>query len=998
MHMPRSGNARRVIGLLCVLVLCIGSNVARADVIDDIVYRTDAKGEIDAVIKFTVPIQRLRYAQQNQSSTFLLVYFSLFDNVALDQLQDFEVHRSPPSDSVPRFNITLRDLTLNPKAEIQFDQPAEYALKAGRDGRSLVLHIKPALAKQDKENQPTAVVPAVIALPNVPLPTVVMPAVPVANPVALPSVSPTKSTVPSNGSSIIDDIELRSESKGVIEGVVRFTTPIQNLRFAQQKQSSTSSLLYFNLDDAAASSVWRDAETRQSPVVDGVPRFTVTTRDLNQKPRIEIQFERAAEYGLKAGKDGRSLILIIKAELAKQDKPSKTALVLPSAALATAPIVTAATVATIATPSVLVPSSPVPEPPAVQSVVTPLVAAQPIPAPPAITQFPAASRKVDGRLGGKDGLPTFPMVDEVGVIDKAAANESLTLAEQITHTNNLAAAQMATGRNAILSGEMFAAIDAFNNVLKLPSNQYTQDAQVWIGIAREKSGQPYKALSEYETYLKLYPAGIAAMWVKDRQAKLGAVLPALPTQQTATAKAPRTDFKNMEYGSFSTYYYRGASHTNTVTTVGATQVPTSLSRTDQSTLLTNVMVTDRFYNNEFDNRIVFQGFKAANFLPQQPSRQQLNALYVDVRNRIDDYSVRVGRQSPYGGGVMGRFDGATAGYGVTPDTRVNLVAGQLADAVIGAKPKFVGLGVDLGVKDAFGGSLYGIKQTVAGLTDRQAIGGNMRYFEHGSTVMGMLDYDTQFRAVNWATVQGTLHTESETDYNVLLDRRRSPVLDLRNSVMGTSNSVDVLLQNGFTQSDLIALAKQRTATSNMAMLGVNKRIAEKWQAGSDIAISSISGLPQSGTLINGVQVGSTLVGGTPGLEGFIPATPTTGAAWTLSGRLVGNDFISSHDISIASLSYTKSKQMTGEMLLLTNHAFLQENLTLDSTLRVYLQSDSFGGKQNVIAPTLKLGYRLRNNLTLDTEAGIESTKSTPSSLQSSKTNRQYFSFGFRWDF
>jgi hypothetical protein len=991
-----------VIGLLCVLVLCIGSNVARADVIDDIVYRTDAKGEIDAVIKFTVPIQRLRYAQQNQSSTFLLVYFSLFDNVALDQLQDFEVHRSPPTDLVPRFNVTLRDLTLNPKAEIQFDQPAEYALKAGRDGRSLVLHIKPALAQQDRESPPIAAVPAVITTPNVPLPTVVMPAIPVANPVNLPSISPEKSTVSSSGSSIIDDIALRSDSKGVIEGVIRFNTSIQNLRFVQQKQSSTTSLLYFNIDNAVASGLWRDSETQQSPAADGVPLFTVTTHDLNQKPRIEIQFERAAEYGLKAGKDGRSLILIIKADLAKQDKVSKTVSVLP--ALVAAPIVTAAaTLASTATPNVATPivvlaSSPVTEPPTVSSVVTPPVAVRSIPALPSITQSAAVGRKVDGRLGGKDGLPTFPVIDEQGVIDKATVNESLTLAEQIMRANNQAALLMVTGRDAILSGEMFTAIDAFNNVLKLPSNKYSQDAQVWIGIAREKSGQPYKALSEYETYLKLYPVGTAAMWVKDRQAKLGAVLPALPTQQTAMAKAPRTDFKNMEYGSLSTYYYRGASHTNTVTNVGATQVPTSLNRTDQSTLLTNVMVTDRFYNNEFDNRIVFQGFNAANFLPQQPSRQQLNALYVDVRNRMDDYSVRLGRQSPYGGGVMGRFDGATAGYGVTPDARVNVVAGQLADAVIGAKPKFLGLGVDLGVKDAFGGSLYVIKQTVAGLTDRQAIGGNMRYFEHGSTVMGMLDYDTQFRAVNWATVQGTLHTDSETDYNMLLDRRRSPVLDLRNSVMGTTNSVDVLLQNGFTQSDLITLAKQRTATSNMAMVGVNKRIAEKWQAGSDIAISSISGLPQSGTLINGVQVGSSLVGGTPGLEGFIPATPSTGSAWTLSGRLVGNDFISSHDISIVSLSYTKSKQMTGEMLLLTNHAFLQENLTLDSTLRVYLQSDSFGGKQSVIAPVFKLGFRLKNNLSLDTEAGIESTKSTPSALQSSKTNRQYFSFGFRWDF
>jgi hypothetical protein len=298
-----------------------------------------------------------------------------------------------------------------------------------------------------------------------------------------------------------------------------------------------------------------------------------------------------------------------------------------------------------------------------------------------------------------------------------------------------------------------------------------------------------------------------------------------------------------------------------------------------------------------------------------------------------------------------------------------------------------------------GGSVYVIKQTVSGLTSRQAVGGNARYFEHGNTAMAMLDYDTQFKAVNWATLQGTVHDEEDqVDYNFLLDRRRSPVLDLRNSVMGTANPINVLLNNGFTQNDLITLAKQRTASSTLAMLGVNKRIAEKWQAGSDISVSSISGLPQSGTIVNGVQVGSTLVGGTPGLEGFIPATPSTGAAWTLSGRLIGNDFITIHDISIASLSHTKSHQMTGQMLLLTNHSTLQDQLTLDTTLRMYRQKDTFGGKQNVMSPVVKFGYRLRTSLTLETEVGMEWTQSTPSVLQASRTNRQYFSLGFRWDF
>ena len=100
-----------------------------------------------------------------------------------------------------------------------------------------------------------------------------------------------------------------------------------------------------------------------------------------------------------------------------------------------------------------------------------------------------------------------------------------------------------------------------------------------------------------------------------------------------------------------------------------------------------------------------------------------------------------------------------------------------------------------------------------------------------------------------------------------------------------------------------------------------------------------------------------------------------------------------------SLSYTKSPLLIGDTLLINNHSYLQELWTLDTTLRLYRQTDNLGDKETIIAPVLKLGYRVKNNLTLETEGGVEWTKATTSSvLQASNTKRQYFSFGFRWDF
>jgi hypothetical protein len=590
-------------------------------------------------------------------------------------------------------------------------------------------------------------------------------------------------------------------------------------------------------------------------------------------------------------------------------------------------------------------------------------------------------------------LPLFPKIEQAAPeVAGTPTAEPPSLDEQIRRANAQAAVSMAKGRDALLAGQMFAAIEAFNKVLGLPPNKYSADAQVWIGIARERSGQAVKAMLEYELYLKLYPDGKDARWVSERLARLKRIHPSPPAPRpdAAKAQAGRTDFQTTTYGSFSMYYYHGASQTDTVATVGGVQTPSTLTLTDQSSLISNVSLTARSHNNRFDNRLVFQDFYAASFLPGQQSRNRLNAAYYDVKNRIDNYSARIGRQSAVGGGVLGRFDGLSAGYGFLPNWRANIAAGRLSDPTPESRPTFYSVGLDFGVNDPLGGSVYVIDQKAGGITGRKATGGYLRYFEQGSTAMAMLDYDTQFKAVNILTLQGTLHQElSGTDYNFLLDRRKTPSLSIRNAVSGTTATIDTLMQNGWTQDDLLMLARSRTAVSNLALLGITRRIREKWQVGSDITVTNTSGLEASGTLIPD---------GTTGLEGYVAATPASGNAWTISGRVSGNDVISRRDTSMFSLGYSTSRLVNGKSLLLYNRSFLRGLWTLDSTLRLYRQTDSTGGKVRTTSPELKLGYQLRNNVALEGEAGIDWTNSTPATAPSSKTTRRYFSFGFRWDF
>jgi hypothetical protein len=577
------------------------------------------------------------------------------------------------------------------------------------------------------------------------------------------------------------------------------------------------------------------------------------------------------------------------------------------------------------------------------------------------------------------------------------------LAEQIVIANNQAAVLMEKGGNALLVGENFVAIEAFNNVLKLPPNAYSQDAQLWIGISREKLGQSGKAVLEYQTYMKLYPDGHLAAWVKDRLDKLKVSQPSLFLPPTKPGAAPvllhNTEFQYSEFGSISMYYYQGFSQTNISPTPGAVQSPQTISNTYQKSLMTNVNMMARSYNNEYDNRLVFQDFFAANFLHGQASKQRLGAAYYEMKDRIVNYSVKIGRQSGLGGGVMGRFDGISAGYGFGTGMRANVVTGQLSDYSIDAKPTFNGISLDFGTKSPMGGSVYFINQNVSGITDRRAVGGNLRYFEQRFNVMGMLDYDVQIKALNMVMLQGTVNGigNGATDLNFLLDHRRSPILDIRNAALFSTTPIAALIQDR-TKDELIQLAKQRTQTSNMAQIGMTNHLNEKWNIGTDFTISNTSALPRSGgnTSLPCSDVDNQAV--IP-LEGCVDAQPSSGNAWTISERMTGLGVIQPRDITNFSLSYSKNRLSAYNVFQVSNHVDLREKWTLDTTLLLNMQHDNTGGKSYDISPTARAAYMLRNNLSVDGQFGIDWNKNSNSASQTSTTSwREFFSFGGRYNF
>jgi hypothetical protein len=709
----------------------------------------------------------------------------------------------------------------------------------------------------------------------------------------------------------LDDVSLEFQSQGIV-ATIHLTGPVHYLNHFPESHGKTLEIYYDRVKDATSNETWADDEVRKSPPSRLIPNFTVTTRDQLTKPKLVIEFSREAEFSVSAGKDNRSLLLII--------RPDRQP-----------------------------------------------VSDEPLPFLPTIQPEtkPAA------------GVTLKP--------EEAAAAE----------IKQQARALMVQGRDALAARKNDDAVDALNKLLLLPPNDYTQDGQEWIGVARERAGQPDKAKVEYDLYLRLFPEGAGASRVAQRLEGLsGLDRNGKPMAVTAEKKQAPT---MMTFGSVSSRYYFSHTKLDATNTFNGLTTTDSLSFTDQSMLITSVDASERYRTETYDSRLVFRDVNTRNFLSNQPSLNQVSAAYGEIKGRTQNYLLRVGRQSPTGGGVLGRFDGIAGSYGDAQDMRVNAVGGSLQDYSQGSKPKFFGASVDRG---SF--SFYGINQTLEGIQDRRAVGTEYRYFDDKKNAFGLLDYDTYFKKVNAAQFMGMVKGVSVLPDNAMLnfmvDHRKVPSLSIRNALNGaTTSSVNDLLQ-ATSASSLRDLALSRTATSNMGQVGITLPVHEKWQVGGDFRVTNTSGMPASGQTIDpttGLPI--TQCTGAQTAQGCIQANPGPGLQKSVSGQVIGSGLYKQGDIWSGSITLSSGSQANGHSIFFFNHTQVSSLWTMDATFSWSGYKDQFGGKTTQIMPMLRGAYRFRERFTFDADCGYQNAEYNGPQTNT-KTQRLFVSGGLRWDF
>jgi hypothetical protein len=123
---------------------------------------------------------------------------------------------------------------------------------------------------------------------------------------------------------------------------------------------------------------------------------------------------------------------------------------------------------------------------------------------------------------------------------------------------------------------------------------------------------------------------------------------------------------------------------------------------------------------------------------------RLSYAYADLADSRTGLRGRLGRQTRNTGGVLGRFDGLNMTYALNERLRFEAVAGQPVystskDSI--DSRSFYGVSSTFApFSDALDIGVFYLQQDIDGLTDRQAVGTELRYFGAEQSLWGIVNY------------------------------------------------------------------------------------------------------------------------------------------------------------------------------------------------------------------------------------------------------------------
>ena len=534
---------------------------------------------------------------------------------------------------------------------------------------------------------------------------------------------------------------------------------------------------------------------------------------------------------------------------------------------------------------------------------------------------------------------------------------------------------MAEAKTAITEDNYSRAVQIYTKILRTAEGDIKKQAQEFLGLARERNGQLAHAKSEYKKYLKEYPEGPDAERVRQRLAGL-ATAAKKPKEKIEEVKRPKKivekpKSKMRKYGNVSQFFYRN----QTFQEDGETQV-------NRNDLVTNLDLNSRWTSEDYDIRTKYTGSYQTSFMPDEATLGSLSALSFEILHKKSDLYGKIGRQSRTSGGVLGRFDGTHISYDITPEIVINGVFGfpvvSTKQTEVVTERKFFGVSADFGTfNEHWDYSGFFITQDNSGVTDRRAIGGEVRYFDPEKSFFTLLDYDVFFKELNIFLFNGKWTLPSKTTLNLAYDHRRSPLLTTNNAIQGQGVLELDDLFDRFTDDELKTLAEDRSAISKSFTFGVTQELSDDIQLTGEFTVSRLEGTVASG-----------------GVE----AIPGTGNEYYCSMQLISNNVFLENDSIINSLRYSDTSRNNSYTYNINARFPFTKKFRIVPKYRMdYRDEKGSNDKRLRMRPTMRMDYRFKKWIRFEVEGGVEWTNNYASGI-SSESVETFISAGYRINF
>ena len=560
-------------------------------------------------------------------------------------------------------------------------------------------------------------------------------------------------------------------------------------------------------------------------------------------------------------------------------------------------------------------------------------------------QYPGAwiAREADGPTAAAELRSNVP-------IPVAEQIDSTRPAVAATDTDKLAGL-MADARRAMTAGELSKAVQIYTKVLQQPANSYQPEAQEFLALARERNGQIAHAKAEYQRYLDVYPDAEGTDRVRQRLTALLATRGSTAATTTASAgtAAQRQVARNSPWTvrTFLSQYYRR----------DVNQVNDEEEIVNQSSIYTDLSVDARRRGERFDLSTRITAGYRSDLLGASERRGsgndfRLSYAYADLSDSRTGLRGRLGRQTRNTGGVLGRFDGVNLTYAMNERLRFETVAGQpvysTSQDTVNSRSFYGVSSTYAPFSEALDIGVFYLAQDIEGLTDRQAVGAELRYFGAERSLWGVVNYDTEFGELGSVFLQGSWRLPANFTVTGLVDSRRSPFLSLGNALIGQQTQDFAELRVLFTEDEIRQFALDRSPEVTTYSMGMSRPFTPKLQVNLNASRSTVAATPGSGG---------------------VAATTETEYSY-YSADMVASSLFTEGDVGIVGLRYAVSESTNVYSINLDVRFPIGRAWRISPRLRVgYREIKSDQSAQWIYTPGVRVHYRAGRRLRLELEAG-----------------------------